>query len=571
MTSTAATSPTPLSSGDALRRQTYVDYIRSCYKNDPEAFSYYEALVDFIEKGSRKYPNLAKQKPRFFELRPVASQIQYPALFPFDLVNWSAPSERPRVAMLEGFPSPAAIVQLAQAWNLRPEFFIGHIFGKESNPSALYADPILPSSQDNVIRVHFSSLVKSLVQGPGLSSYMEKRAELDKASQQYEKLLFAGNHSGVTRFRGINQHDAYYCSVEQTISFTVVKNKASWVAVYLTDEGNSFLEDVSLPWSSYHNGATSLQSGTAVGTVPIVPYNKPIIAEAYQCQPASRQPRPDGGMGHPLSSENSSNDQDISDGHGRRISVSPSPQSFGQLHPPRNIIVHDKADMDLLSEDPFFLLASLFTTSALSFTQLLNYMSKSINKDRSTEVDLIKVKLERFQNRIEIIHRVEAALAENLHWIVQGGCSTWPRVSPETTAAARKLAVQTKLRIDHEMLQQRFIVLRQDCESAKASLLGYSQLLSGERSTTQAGEVGRLTKLAVFFVPLSFATSAFGMNVEELSDRKVPPLYVFAVVAVLTLMATYAIIFWSTALDWMSMVWKMAVSEIGGPDGKLPY
>ncbi|KAF5706317.1 hypothetical protein FMUND_11682 [Fusarium mundagurra] len=467
MATTARASPRV--SGDELGRQTYVDYIRSCYKNDLEAFSYYEALVDYIEKGSRKYPGQTQHKPRIFELRRIESPIQYPALFPFNLMDWSTTSERPRVVMLEGFPSPEAVVQLAQRWKTRPD------------------DPTLPSRQGDVVRVHFSSLVKSLVQGPSLKLFMGKRAAVEEACRKYEKRLFAEDQYGVTRFRGVNQHDTCCCSIEQTVSFKVVPNKASWVvansselkAIYLTDEGTSFLGDVRLPWTSYHNYSTSLQGGTAVGAVPIVPHNKPITSESC-----------DWNIGIGENSMNNTNGS--SNRHERGSGAIPLSPAFSQLHPSRNIVVHDEADMELLSEDPFFLLASLFTTSALSFMQLLNYLSVSINEDHSMEVDLLDIKLERLRNCVRIIHRVEAALVENLQWIAQGGCSTWPRARPGMSAATRKQAVQSRLRTDHEALQQKCIVMRQDCELAMAFLVSYSQLLCGERGIAQAEEVARL-------------------------------------------------------------------------------
>lgn len=68
-----------------------------------------------------------------------------------------------------------------------------------------------------------------MVEGAGLTSYLEKRSEVEEACRQYEKRLLTGNQYGVTRFREINQYDTYYCSVEQTISFTVVANKSPWV------------------------------------------------------------------------------------------------------------------------------------------------------------------------------------------------------------------------------------------------------------------------------------------------------------------------------------------------------
>jgi hypothetical protein len=84
-----------------------------------------------------------------FEVRSATPSISFPAPIPFDTLEWSAHAERPHVVMLEGFPSPDAILQLAQRWNLRPEFFIGHIFGNQNNQRGFYSVPTLPSRQEN--------------------------------------------------------------------------------------------------------------------------------------------------------------------------------------------------------------------------------------------------------------------------------------------------------------------------------------------------------------------------------------------------------------------------------------
>ncbi|OQU96853.1 hypothetical protein CLAIMM_02878 [Cladophialophora immunda] len=443
--------------------------IRSCYQNDPEAFSYYEELVDYIEKGLKKDLGSSEDKPR-----------------------------------------------LAQWWNLRPEFFTGHIFGSiQNHQRGFYSLPTLPSRQENVIRIHFVSLVKSLVERPGLTSFLEKRSEVEEACRQYEKHLFTGNRFGVTRFREISQHDACYCSVEQIISFTVAANRSPWVAVYLTDQGTSLLDGIRLPWTDYHSGATTLNSGTPIGTVPIVPYNAPITSEPFHRRLAARQSSREGSPS-PLPSPDNK--------------TSINGPSFSQLHPLRNIVVHDETDMQLLSEDPFFLIASLFTTSALSFVQLLNYLPRDLP-------------------------RVEFALAENLRWIAQGGCSTWPRAQPGTDTMVRKEALQTTLRTDHEALQQRCVIMRRDCESATMFLVSYSQLQCAERSTAQASEIQRLTKLALFFVPLAFVTSAFGMNVKELQQH-FPSIWVFSATAVVISVATYSAMFWSEVWHWSSSTWR---------------
>jgi hypothetical protein len=209
------------------RRSTYVEFIKSCYNNHPEAFGFYEQLVDYLRKTCA-----SQEKPTLFEAWPVSLPPEfYPASFPFEALDWEARAERPRVAIVEGFPSPDVIQQLGTKWNLRPEFFIGHIFAGSSNNqrAGFYGLPTLPSRQDSIVCIQFTSLVKSLVEGPSVNSYLEKRMEVEKACRQCEKDLLSGKGYGATRFREINQHDAYYCSVEQTISFTIVSDRKPWV------------------------------------------------------------------------------------------------------------------------------------------------------------------------------------------------------------------------------------------------------------------------------------------------------------------------------------------------------
>ena len=56
----------------------------------------------------------------------------------------------------------------------------------------------------------------------------------------------------------------------------------------------------------------------------------------------------------------------------------------------------------------------------------------------------------------------------------------------------------------------------------------------------QAVRTAKLTQLAFIYIPLSFVTSIFGMNVRELSDP-VPPIWVCVVTLVIVAAATAAI------------------------------
>jgi hypothetical protein len=216
---------------DDRYRSAYIEFIQSCYRYHPEAFSYYDQLVDFINHDFRTEPQ-PPQKPTLFELQ---ASFEAEEQFPFVAAEWERTPRQPRVAVLEGFPSPSSIALLGAKLLVRPEFFIGHLFAgfQHSRQLRFYEFPTLPSRQSNVVSIHFTSLVKPLVNGATLDSYLAKRKEVEDAIRRCDKTLFNEGPFGATRFRAINQHDSYFCSVEQTVSLTVVMDRDQWVGKWL--------------------------------------------------------------------------------------------------------------------------------------------------------------------------------------------------------------------------------------------------------------------------------------------------------------------------------------------------
>ena len=168
--------------------------------------------------------------PKLFEVTPLQSGSTFPFCFPLQPTGWDHEQRYPRVAVLEGFPSPTYTAFLGARWDLRPEFFIGHMFpGRgQTQRDNLFEQPTLPSRRDNIIRVQLASLVKSLVEVPVVESHTARRLEVDEAFRQCEKDLLSDRRYGATRFRRINLHDGQFCSVEQTVSLTVATEKSQW-------------------------------------------------------------------------------------------------------------------------------------------------------------------------------------------------------------------------------------------------------------------------------------------------------------------------------------------------------
>lgn len=66
-----------------------------------------------------------------------------------------------------------------------------------------------------------------------------------------------------------------------------------------------------------------------------------------------------------------------------------------------------------------------------------------------------------------------------------------------------------------------------------------AQLKEARKSTETASSVARLTQLAFFFIPLSFVTSVFGMNIKQFNNGNVSLSAFFATAAIMTFLTLF--------------------------------
>lgn len=86
------------------------------------------------------------------------------------------------------------------------------------------------------------------------------------------------------------------------------------------------------------------------------------------------------------------------------------------------------------------------------------------------------------------------------------------------------------LKRDLNFILARIEFLRTRCDTIATTLLSTMSILESQKSIEQSRQVNQLTKLAFFYIPLSFISSVFGMNVKEIQTN--PPIWVFFVTAV---------------------------------------
>jgi hypothetical protein len=78
------------------------------------------------------------------------------------------------------------------------------------------------------------------------------------------------------------------------------------------------------------------------------------------------------------------------------------------------------------------------------------------------------------------------------------------------------------------------------CEETQRALRAEMSLLESKRGIEEAESVSRLTELAFFFIPTTFAASLFSMQLQEF-EASPPPVYAFIITAIVIVSASYGL------------------------------
>lgn len=177
-------------------------------------------------------------------------------------------------------------------------------------------------------------------------------------------------------------------------------------------------------------------------------------------------------------------------------------------------------DRELMGCDPFYAFHELFSFCACSEAQFLNMVESSISEDTTSVApeDLI-VSQSNFMYTQELLQMHIDRLRDNIEVIKVRGSAFWPRARNATQMQMCSTAAET-LRRDYEWLYHRATVLAERCSSKTSHLATRAMLAESSKAIDQSREVAKLTRLAFIFVPLSFTSSLFGMNLEPLVDAK---------------------------------------------------
>ena len=166
---------------------------------------------------------------------------------------------------------------------------------------------------------------------------------------------------------------------------------------------------------------------------------------------------------------------------------------------------------EMMKDDTVYALSEVFELVASSHNQYLNLMRAKIEAYHQSErpSDLPALKYLK-----QLLLRYIMQSQEVLQSFDNTASSKWPK-SKEVKARA----TSKSLKCDFERLNQRAEHLHQECKEIIGVLMNIIALDGSNQQMLAAERVQKLTFMAFIFVPLSFTTSFFGMNLTELKSK----------------------------------------------------
>lgn len=119
----------------------------------------------------------------------------------------------------------------------------------------------------------------------------------------------------------------------------------------------------------------------------------------------------------------------------------------------------------------------------------------------------------------DVLDAQAARLRDTLGVIEMRGGASWPRTADDAQVHMCRGAAEV-LRRDYAWLLERAVALSGKCGTEIGNLATKGMLAESRKAIELSRRVARLTRLAFVFVPLSFTSSLFGMNLYPLGEER---------------------------------------------------
>lgn len=230
---------------------------------------------------------------------------------------------------------------------------------------------------------------------------------------------------------------------------------------------------------------------------------------------------------------------------------------------------------ELMRSDPFYALHGVFSFCASAESQFLNAMKAKINAvvPRTTDETSLQKALEHFRYHKALLRGKTEQLEDVVECIrIRGNPKwhSWRPIPPAASNSSRSIPVRgsgtsqsaasgkdpslnaslqieanaaaTKLMRDYEALLRRARALTRLYNEEIDDIRTTATLMEAKKNFEQAESIGRLSFLALLFLPLSFTAGLFGMNFKEIGTHR--SIWIWVALSVPVFFGTLVISFW---------------------------
>lgn len=484
-----------------------------------------------------------------------------------------------QIVFIRGFISPSWVSAIGSKYNIDPEFFRRHMdFLSASIDRHAYSFPSLASSSNNIFRLCVSTLLhRDDFGGQDLQSQRsDQSAEL--GTYKMQQLGSTSVCCGDSLVREYSTVCSCFSVIEQWISLCITKSDKGWAGkrvilhtirnyfadmcvsvIAWMDQGRSLEKSPTGPWTNHiKSKATPL---------PVLQYHHKMVFRAT----------------------NNRLDPGANTSAEFQQSTTILPLQYDSLIALVNLTRR-------APHDPLSMCIPLYAHAAFSEVQFLNLMESKIQVQTKSIAEGVQANaLGTFQYFSTILNRHAQQLKDSTRALrklaersqnqglngaraedptpksaVPPGPGMGPR-PPQTsgTETPRNVAgsnlsdgafTTTGILEDYEHLHVRCIELSKLCTRGITLTMNQATIEESHKAIEQSERLKKLTLLATFFIPLSFSSSLFGMNVDLLGQSTVSFWWFLVLCLPITLFA-YIVYLWDVEVlrrCWvmMSSSWK---------------
>ncbi|KAI8940904.1 hypothetical protein NX059_002162 [Plenodomus lindquistii] len=472
-----------------------------------------------FETSSKRSPTYnyahAPDFATLYTYRPEQAVEYHSLRSPLDLIQ-HAEKKASSLLFLHGQPCPQWLVHAGTCYHLDPEFFFRHLeFLSILSTKTYFSQPSLLSTSRNIIQLNYMTIGEFPTQMNDLEQAglddMRDAATRDMSSYFNDLGKKVGRNKSASEsiVRAYHILDKHHFAIEQQATICLAMTEKGWTAVVWMDTGRPLKSDQLGPW------AETIRSNQRDHRETFLPWiqSQPFVALHAASNSITSERRPK---------------QEVE-------------QSASLLH----LDYGKSLDKTGMAQDPFYALHELFMACAYSQVQFLNAIESKVGADMAREFmpdhNISPANMIYFQG---LLDRHAEHLRRTILAINSRDENGWPR--PLDPALKKKHATMVStLAQDYEGLLRRTETLSNLCKGRLQILLSRAGIVESNKAIEQAKVVTKLTRLAFVFIPLSFVSSFFGMNLAPFVGQDPFGLWLFFVVAVPMVVLLLLSVSWS--------------------------